>query len=103
MEKTIHSSYGDLELSRSEDWEYSLNDSVDNFNNGETTEDTISFQLSDGTTQSNIFYVVTLEPDESSIVFIFINFSDAAPTYTIDISDIADMTLDEGSLDNSYL
>ncbi|WP_444937126.1 VCBS domain-containing protein [Microbulbifer sp. JMSA004] len=104
VKETINGSYGDLELSSSGDWEYSLNDSADNLNNGETTEDTVSFQLSDGSTQSVTFSIVTIEPDESSIVFIFMNFSDAAPTDTTDISDIADMVFnDEDSLDNTYL
>ncbi|WP_413663511.1 VCBS domain-containing protein [Microbulbifer sp. CNSA002] len=104
VEETLNGSYGDFKLYSNGDWEYSLNDSADSLNNGETTEDTISFQLSDGTTQSITFSVVTLEPDESSIVFIFMNFSDAVPTDTTDISDIADMVFnDEDSLDNTYL
>ncbi|AWF82871.1 hypothetical protein BTJ40_19745 [Microbulbifer sp. A4B17] len=104
IEESINGTYGNLKLYSNGDWEYSLNDSADNLNSGETTEETISFQLSDGSTQSITFAVVTIDAEESSIVFIFMNFSDAVPTDTTDISDIADMVFnDEDSLDNTYL
>ncbi|WP_444928695.1 VCBS domain-containing protein [Microbulbifer sp. SSSA002] len=102
--ETINGSYGDFTLSSNGDWEYSLNDSAESLNSGDSAEDTLTFQLSDGSSQSIIFDIVTIEPTESSIVFIFMNFSDAVPTDTTDISDIANMVFNnEDSLDNTYL
>ncbi|MDP5208520.1 VCBS domain-containing protein [Microbulbifer sp. 2205BS26-8] len=100
---TVAGSYGDFKLSESGDWEYTLNSKADSIRKGDLTEDSITFTLSDDTEQTVVFSIATLEPTESSIVFILMNFSDALATDRADISDIADMVFnDVDSLDNTY-
>ncbi|WP_444930380.1 VCBS domain-containing protein [Microbulbifer sp. SSSA002] len=95
--------YGDFILYESGNWEYQLNTNAQNLNNGESAEDTISFQLTDSSTLSVVFSVQTIEASESSIVFIFMNFSDASVEDDLSISQIADMAFnDTDSLDNAY-
>ncbi|MCO1335309.1 VCBS domain-containing protein [Microbulbifer sp. OS29] len=103
VESTVSGNYGDFKLFTDGDWEYSLNAAANGLKDGESTEDSLTFQLSDGSTQSVTFSVVTIEPTESSIVFIFMNFSDASATDTADISDIANMVFNNvDSLDKAY-
>ncbi|WP_299941275.1 VCBS domain-containing protein [uncultured Microbulbifer sp.] len=100
---TIAGRYGDFTLSASGEWDYTLNSKADSIRKGDLSEDSVTFTLSDNSEQTVAFSIATLEPKESSIVFILMNFSDGLATDRADISDIADMVFnDVDSLDNTY-
>ncbi|WP_444935440.1 VCBS domain-containing protein [Microbulbifer sp. JMSA004] len=100
---SVAGDYGDFTLYESGNWEYQLNTNSQNLNDGESVEDTISFELTDGSTLYVVFSVQTIEATESSIVFIFMNFSDVSVEDDLSVSQIADMAFnDTDSLDNAY-
>ncbi|WHI51712.1 VCBS domain-containing protein [Microbulbifer sp. MLAF003] len=102
-EETISGSYGEFKLLKNGDWEFTLNNNADSLKEGETAEDTIAFQLTDGTEQSVTFTIATIDPSESSIVFILMNFSDGLATDQGDLTHIANTVFnDKDSLDNAY-
>ncbi|WP_444924048.1 VCBS domain-containing protein [Microbulbifer sp. DLAB2-AF] len=101
---TINGEYGEFTLSTDGSWLYSLNNNATNLKAGETREDTIKFKLSDNTEHSVNFSIATVNSKENSIVFVFMNFSDALATREAGVSEIADMTFNKAdSLDKVYL
>ncbi|WP_299587718.1 VCBS domain-containing protein [uncultured Microbulbifer sp.] len=101
---TINGQYGKFTIQNDGTWAYSLDSNAGVLKAGETSKDTIKFLLTDGSEQSVTFSIATTDPTESSIVFIFMNFSDAIATREAGVSDIADMVFnDVDSLDNAYL
>ncbi|WP_226642246.1 VCBS domain-containing protein [Microbulbifer variabilis] len=101
---SIEGKYGQFTLQSDGTWEYSLNSNSEALKTGETSEDTIKFLLTDGSQQSVIFSIATTASSKNSIVFIFMNFSDAIATREAGVSEIADMVFNEvDSLDNAYL
>lgn len=103
VEGTFSGGYGEFKVFNNGDWEYTLNNNTDNLKDGETVEDTVTFQLTDGIEQSVTFSVATVNPSESSIVFILMNFSDGAATDQGDLTHIANTVFnDVDSLDSAY-
>ncbi|MCO1336657.1 VCBS domain-containing protein [Microbulbifer sp. OS29] len=99
----VEGNYGNLTLFANGGWEYQLNANTQDLNSGQSVEDLIAFQLTDGSTLSVTFSIQTIEATESSVVFIFMNFSDASVGNDLSVSQIADMTFnDTDSLDNTY-
>ncbi|WP_444898662.1 VCBS domain-containing protein [Microbulbifer sp. VAAC004] len=100
---TYAGKYGDFKLYDSGNWEYQLNNNANDLNSGASVEDTIVFSLSNGDQLNITFAIQTIEATQNSIVFILVNFSDAAVTDDVSISQLADMTFNAtDSLDNTY-
>lgn len=100
---TVEGQYGSFKLYDSGNWEYQLNSNANGLNDGQSVEDTIAFQLTNGDQLSVTLSIQTIAATENSIVFVLVNFSDAAVTDDVSISQLANMTFnDTDSLDNTY-